>query len=290
MLLDPVTLAGRISGEAGLQLSSEGGADEDRHQWIALRPAEHDPAHTFEIRISILWRRLKIEFLPGKFARPLLAEMAKADEDGRAAFSSIVRDLALRGASFEWQVDGVSIPFDAPDIWGRDWSRMRLQLNRGNLELGIDEGRSDFEIVSEWTQRFVAAIVALLPLEAVQTESNELPLGFPEGAAAPMLVNRYERDRRNRAAALAIHGTRCKACGVDFGERYGPIAAGVIDIHHTIPLSRLGEDYVIDPFNDLVPLCPNCHRVAHRTDPPLKVEAITAIMQQRFGAPPNAAG
>ena len=279
MLLDPVTLAARISLETGLALFAEDGETEGYH-WIVLRPSGHEADHTFAIRISMLWRRLKLEFLPGKFARPLLQSMAAADPGGRSVFHAMIADCVSNRASVELQIDGVTVPADSPDIWGRTWGRFSLTLNRGNLELGIDEGRSDFEIVSEWTLRFAAAALAILPLEQADgLTAGELPVGFPEGDGTAIVVNRYERDRRNRAAAIVIHGVRCKGCGMDFGERYGEVAAGYIEVHHTVPISRLGPGYVINPALDLVPLCANCHRVAHRTDPPLSVEAIVELVE-----------
>jgi hypothetical protein len=45
----------------------------------------------------------------------------------------------------------------------------------------------------------------------------------------------YERDRRNRAAALAIHGYSCKACNSDLSSIYGTAAAGLIEVHHLTP-------------------------------------------------------
>jgi 5-methylcytosine-specific restriction protein A len=87
-------------------------------------------------------------------------------------------------------------------------------------------------------------------------------------------VNRYERDRRNRAAALAIHGYVCKACDLEMSDRYGPDAAGLIEVHHVTPVSEVGPGYIIDPRTDLVPLCPNCHSVAHRRSPPFSVDEL----------------
>jgi 5-methylcytosine-specific restriction protein A len=103
-------------------------------------------------------------------------------------------------------------------------------------------------------------------------------LGLPEGAKTRIEVNRYERDRRNRAAALAIHGYCCKACKLDMGERYGSAAAGLIEVHHVTPVSQVGEDYIIDPRTDLTPLCPNCHSVAHRRNPPYSVDDLREML------------
>ncbi len=279
MLLDPVLLATRISAETGFALTGEGGVDADGHQWLGLVPLGHEQAHTFSIHVAILWRRLRIEFVPGRFARPLLDHMSHAAPDGRSAFEIVLADCVHRRAVVEMQVDTRPVRFDDPSVWGRDWSRFSLSLTRANIELGVDEGPSDFDLVSEWLLRFAAATLALLPLEPLNAEAApELPAGFPEGDREAILVNRYERDRRNRAAALAIHGTRCRACDMDFGERYGPAAAGYIEIDHVTPVSKLGPGYIINPAKDLVPLCANCHRVAHRTDPPMAIDIIIALM------------
>ncbi|MBY6082744.1 HNH endonuclease [Ruegeria arenilitoris] len=83
--------------------------------------------------------------------------------------------------------------------------------------------------------------------------------------------------RRNRAAALAIRGNACLACGIYFGRTYGPQVDGYIEVHHVVPVSQLGRDYVINPKEDLVPLCPNCHSVAHRRNPPFTVDDIKRL-------------
>ena len=74
-------------------------------------------------------------------------------------------------------------------------------------------------------------------------------------------LNSRDGFKLNRAAALAIHGYLCKACDLDMGLRYGPAAAGLIEVHHVTPVSASGPGYIIDPKSDLVPLCPNCHFV-----------------------------
>jgi 5-methylcytosine-specific restriction protein A len=35
-------------------------------------------------------------------------------------------------------------------------------------------------------------------------------------------------------------------------------------VHHVKPLYELDAEVVIDPVNDLVPVCPNCHAIIHR--------------------------
>ena len=84
-----------------------------------------------------------------------------------------------------------------------------------------------------------------------------------EGEEETYVLNKYERSKKAREACLAAHGSACKVCGIDFGKAYGPEFAGKIEVHHIIPLSQIGSEYVVDPVNDLVPVCPNCHTALH---------------------------
>ena len=64
------------------------------------------------------------------------------------------------------------------------------------------------------------------------------------------------------------------------GELYEAIAEGIIEVHHIKPISEIGIDYQIDPINDLVPLCPNCHRVVHKRNPPYTVEEVQSAFKK----------
>lgn len=84
-----------------------------------------------------------------------------------------------------------------------------------------------------------------------------------EGAETSVTLSKYERNPEARAACLAAHGTSCAVCGFDFSNEYGPAFAGKIEVHHIVPLNQIGEEYVVDPVKDLIPVCPNCHTALH---------------------------
>lgn len=89
--------------------------------------------------------------------------------------------------------------------------------------------------------------------------------GEKEGLKKLRLHVTYERKKNNRDAAIQIHGTTCKACNFNFNLKYGEdLAKSYIEIHHTTSITELNGKQ-IDPKVDLVPLCANCHRMAHRT-------------------------
>jgi hypothetical protein len=93
----------------------------------------------------------------------------------------------------------------------------------------------------------------------------------------------YELDHkvlsksRNREIAHACNvrdNHTCQACNFKFSlsGKY------VIDAHHTIPFSS-GERVV--KLEELVSLCPNCHRIAHLRRPPYSVKEIVKILDNK---------
>ncbi len=103
---------------------------------------------------------------------------------------------------------------------------------------------------------------------------------YHEGSVRTILVNRYERDAKARAACLSHYGRRCQACDQDLATRYGEAAAGLIQVHHLVPLASIRESYQVDPVTDLRPVCPNCHAVIHRREPPYSIAEIRAFLAQ----------
>lgn len=119
-----------------------------------------------------------------------------------------------------------------------------------------------------------------------QAGEEDIPeKGAPEGAVRQRRVNWYERDPKNRKAAIKKHGMRCLGCDLKMEERYGKIAKGFIHVHHAKPLSTVPEDYQPD-IDDLLPLCPNCHAVVHlgeqksRKKRPLTIKELQARIRK----------
>lgn len=276
---DPASVARHVSEETGLAFEGRQGRTPEGQQWIELTPADHRPADTFAIRTTIGWRNLDVRFELGSFAADLLGYISRPDESGRGLFVAILEECAADDATVDLKINGSPRDFRVPEIWTEAWDLVELDLRRGMLPINAGDEAEDERIIRRWTSRMAAAVVAILPLEKVDEDTPEPDLeGLPEGAKVRVEVNRYERDRRNRAAALAIHGYDCKACGTDMSARYGEAAIGLIEVHHVTPVSMLGADYRINPAIDLVPLCPNCHSVAHRRCPPYSVDELRAML------------
>jgi len=93
---------------------------------------------------------------------------------------------------------------------------------------------------------------------------DDSPTLYPEGALSQVQVNRYERDPKARKECLDVKGYKCIVCEFSFEENYGPLGRNYIHVHHIIELSKAPPGYKVNPLEDLVPICPNCHAMIHR--------------------------
>ncbi|MGT2505936.1 HNH endonuclease [Cupriavidus basilensis] len=113
----------------------------------------------------------------------------------------------------------------------------------------------------------------------VSVYPDEVSSTVPEGAKRSVLVNVYERNSDGRQKCIDHYGYRCAVCCLDFAERYGERGKNFIHVHHLKPLASIGQTYEVDPVADLRPVCPNCHAMLHRTDPPCSIEQLKILIQ-----------
>jgi hypothetical protein len=108
---------------------------------------------------------------------------------------------------------------------------------------------------------------------------------IPDSEGRKRLVRHisYERSPKNRRLAIRLHGTTCAVCAFDFDETYGKnYADGYIQIPHIKPLSE--HEDTVDPATDLVPLCANCHVMAHwRRTTVTPIEELRALIEKAAG-------
>lgn len=112
-------------------------------------------------------------------------------------------------------------------------------------------------------------------------EEVQKPESFVEGASKTISVNSYERNAAARVKCIAHYGFKCSVCSFDFGERYGGIGERYIHVHHRVPLGEIKKEYRLDPIKDLVPICPNCHAMIHKTQPALSIEKLREHLAER---------
>lgn len=101
---------------------------------------------------------------------------------------------------------------------------------------------------------------------------------FPEGKVlrrahlarerSAKLVKKKKQLTMERNGCLA-----CEVCDFEFSKVYGSIGEGFIECHHIVPLSKLRK-HTKTTVKDLALVCPNCHRMLHRTRPWLSVQGL----------------
>lgn len=107
----------------------------------------------------------------------------------------------------------------------------------------------------------------------------EITEKFSEGIKKTVVVNSYERNSKARKACIEYWKPICSVCEFDFEKVYGELGKGFIHVHHLTQISEIGAEYIVDPINDLRPVCPNCHVMIHRTTPPLSIKELKSIIK-----------
>lgn len=89
--------------------------------------------------------------------------------------------------------------------------------------------------------------------------------GFREGSKVKKTHVTIERNTRLRKEFFRARPTAtCDVCTLDTARTY-PWTERIIDLHHLLPLSSgTRVEASGTTFDDLVPVCPNCHRAIHR--------------------------
>ncbi len=113
-------------------------------------------------------------------------------------------------------------------------------------------------------------------LLAEQTATGNAEL--MEGALHRVVSSQYERNPAARLACIKHYGASCFVCGFSFELVYGQIGRGFIHVHHLVPVASIGKEYQINPIEDLRPVCPNCHAMLHRNEPPLTLNELQKIV------------
>lgn len=98
-----------------------------------------------------------------------------------------------------------------------------------------------------------------------------------EGARNAVTSTAIERNPFARQRCLAHYGSTCQVCGFDFEKHFGELGRGYIHVHHREELALRQGEHEVDPIKDLIPLCPNCHAMAHQRSPAIPIEELMKL-------------
>jgi 5-methylcytosine-specific restriction enzyme A len=217
--------------------------------------------------------RIILEVAPQRFAARFMQDISKSDNEKRFLASMYAKAVVSRSAKVNFFIN--DSPVDPLDYktWPAEWKDFSCRITKMPVRVQgpIEDNVS---VVVEWAIKAVGMFLSLLNVEQILFEGKE------EGAKYITTSNRYERSRVNRELCLLAHGYECKICGMSFERTYGELGKNYIHVHHIIPVSQMGGSYIINPETDLIPVCPNCHAMLHRQEPPLPPEKLIEILHQ----------
>ena len=128
--------------------------------------------------------------------------------------------------------------------------------------------------LGEIFQTFINSIVTHYSLSKPETNKNKFEIDDAQAEEGYQEDKRYLFTKRNIGIVnrrKELDDYTCQACGfkLKVNNRY------VIECHHTNPLA--GGKERITNINDLICLCPTCHRIAHLKKPPYSVTEIKRL-------------
>ena len=104
---------------------------------------------------------------------------------------------------------------------------------------------------------------------------------YTEGTPIQVTLTKYERNPFARKACIAHYGLSCSVCDFNFEQAYGDIGQNFIHVHHLTQVAKVGNQYLVDPVQDLRPVCPNCHAMIHKRKDAISIEELQSLLRQR---------
>lgn len=98
-----------------------------------------------------------------------------------------------------------------------------------------------------------------------------------EGKKRVSQIVSYERNAEARQKCIDHYGCLCYVCKFDFQKEFGDLGKGYIHVHHRKRTAYSGKEHEVNPIEDLIPLCPNCHAMIHKRKPMLKVDELVKL-------------
>lgn len=224
--------------------------------------------------------RLIMEFVPDKYSLNMINDMADASKKRKEIFASYARVLSDRNAKIELKINQLSMNTEEVYFWPKTWENITLKVTRSPV---VEENMllNPGLIVQDWGVIMMGMILSLLEIVPMEDELDYSDIDKLEGIAHSIISTHYERNPIYRTLCIANKGYKCAACGFDFNYTYGNLGSEYIHVHHKTPVSQLSGGMKINPITDLVPVCPNCHAMLHRKNPPLTIAELREIMNFR---------
>lgn len=203
--------------------------------------------------------------------------------------NKILREGSLNGVNYKLKFE-VDEDGHARVVWNKqmvdaiksEFPKLTTQI--AQKQMNLETAYIVFEIVDDnnINMKFQRTLEDIEITNDTEDLSDERDLY--EGVTKKVTVNAYERNPKARQECLDIHGYSCTVCSFDFEKTFGDIGKSFIHVHHVKDISLIGKEYIINPKEDLKPVCPNCHAMLHKTKPAMKIDELKIMMNKQISS------
>ncbi|WP_060989548.1 HNH endonuclease [Photobacterium leiognathi] len=204
-----------------------------------------------------------------KFIHPMLDKKFTQDKETNRAKKFYLKPLSDNENCEIGITTGSTSPlfklnfFPAPnaiDTYKND--KVNAWTNRGN-DLSLDHLLNAIELylafsLDEWNENFIDEVIRSL---SITSDERRKRLESAEKLPKHMMIKKlvYKRNPDVVAEALIRAKGYCEKCNQPAPFTRKKDNSPYLEIHHIIPLSLAGED----TLENVIALCPNCHREKH---------------------------
>lgn len=205
-----------------------------------------------------------------RFTTPLLNELFSKKDDRSGIWNNGLKAMYVVKTSVfsldvELHIDNSNLSYD--ELETRNKLNENKIVNTNEITIinswSFTDKSNDINVVIDKFVAFISTDIKTYESKLKEILKHKADNLMEEGETYSTVLNKYERNKKAREKCLEHYGRVCQVCGIDFGKLYGPEFADKIEVHHIVPISEIGEKYVVDPIKDLIPVCPNCHTALH---------------------------
>ena len=140
-----------------------------------------------------------------------------------------------------------------------------VQNNKSSIQYILSSGFDYADVKNSLGRVYKSRTTTIIPYEEL----------ISEGERKYEVTKSYERSQKLRNAAIEHFSHNgiivCDCCGFEFKSFYGEkFGKSCIEIHHLKPIFQYASMSIVQTIDsalrNLLPVCPNCHRVIHKNN------------------------
>lgn len=152
-----------------------------------------------------------------------------------------------------------------------------VQNNKSSIQYILSSGFDYADVKNSLGRVYKSRTTTIIPYEEL----------ISEGERKYEVTKSYERSQKLRNAAIEHFSHNgiivCDCCGFEFKSFYGKeFGKSCIEIHHLKPIFQYASMSIVQTIDsalrNLLPVCPNCHRVIHKNN--ITVDMIPLLKQE----------